>query len=215
VPVNDIFGQFVSLADVEQAVIAQLQNWIPAYIAEVERQADLPPQTIPLPPDPVGSYRGGIDFDTWQAGLCPCLITVVAPLGEPEREFSDGTYLQMFEIQVAAILQMEDEDTTRRYAQYYGIAVANALLQHGSLGSFPNGNQVAVKSLLAAYPTLAFPNPDERRVIRTVVGVHSYIDGVLTEAAGPAVPPENPYAPPGGLPEVAAVAVTVTAEPLS
>jgi hypothetical protein len=210
---TDIYGQVVSRRDVELAVIAQLQAWTPACVAEVERQAGLQPQTIPLPPDPDKSYRGGLDFLGFEVGWCPCLITVVQPTGEPEREYSNGTYLQAFEIQVAATVVQQDEDTSREYADYYGAAVMMALVQHGSLGRFANGNPVAVKTVLAGYPTVQFWNPDERRVIRSVVTVHSLIDSVVTEAAGPVTPPANPYQLPGGWPDVETVHVVTS--PLS
>lgn len=213
---TDIYGQIITRRDVELAVITQLQNWIPAYIAEIERQAGLPSQMLPLPPDPDQSYRGGIDFETWQAAWgSPCLITVVQPMGEPERQYSNGTYLQAFEIQVAAIVQQEDEDTARQYADYYGGAVMGALLQHGSLGTFANGNPVAVKTVLTGYPVVSFMTPEIRRVIRSITTVHTLVDGVLTEASGPATPPANPYSPPGTWPDVATVDVVIEGEPLS
>lgn len=209
------YGQIVTRRDVEQAVIAQLQAWVVPSLAEIERQAGLPPQTIPLPPDPVASYRGGMDFNTFQAGWCPCLITVVQPIGEPEREYGNGTYLQAFEIQVGAVVQDQDEDTARQFADYYGAAVMMALVQHGSLSTFANGNPVAVKTVLTGYPTVEFWNPEERRVIRSVVTVHSLIDSVVTESAGPKAPPANPYQLPGSWPTVETVHVTVTPKPLS
>lgn len=213
---TDIYGQVITRRDIELAVIGQLQAWLPACVAEIERQAGLNPQTIALPPDPIESYRGGLDFYTWQTGWgSPCLITVVQPFGEPEREYGNGTYLQVFEIQVATIVQGEDEDTAREFADYYGAAVMMALVQHGSLGTFATGNQVALKTVLMGYPSVVFMSPDERRLVRSVVTVHSIVDGVISEAAGPATPPINPYAPPGSWPQVESIDVTVEGTPLS
>lgn len=211
--VNTIYSQVVTLHDVEQAVISQLRTWIPACLAEVERQAGIAPGTIPSPPDAINSFTGGIDFNTWSPALTPVLITVVQPVGEPEREYGNGTYLQTFEIQVATIVQEGDEDTSRAVAQFYGAAVMMALVQHGSLGTFSQtGNQVALKTVLAGYPHTIFPDPspNARRVVRSEVTVHSLIDQVVTETAGPATPPSLPYQAPGDWPEVTTVATTVT-----
>jgi hypothetical protein len=212
---TNIYGQVVSRRDVELAVIDQLQTWIPAAVAEIERQAGLPTQTIPLPPDPDVSYRGGLDFLTFEVGWCPCLITIVQPLGAPAREYSNKTYRQMFEVRVAGVVVEQDEDTARQYADYYGAAIMMAIGQNGSLGTFANGNPVALGTVMTGYPTTEFWNPDERRVIRSVVTFETEIDSVLTGAAGPAKPPANPYQLPGDWPSVDTVNVTTGTQALS
>lgn len=217
-PATDtIYGQVITGYDLEQAVLTHLQTWLPTCLAEIERQAGLAPQTIPVPPDPDNSFTAGLDFETWQAAYTPQLIVVVSPVGDPERLTGDGTYQQVFEIQVATVIQADDENTSRQQGQWYGAAVMMALLQHGSLGKFSTGNPVALKTVLAAYPALSFKETDDalgRRVVQSLVVVHSIIDGVVTESAGPATPPAVPYEIPGNWPEARSIVTTIDAQPL-
>lgn len=215
--INSIFGPMVSRRDVATAVISHLQAWMPDYLAEVERQEDLAPHTIPVPPDSVNSWKIGVDFNTWFAGAEPTLIVLVTPSGMPERQYSNGTYLQDYMIQVGAIVIGDDEDDAITLADYYGLAVAGAIMHHGSIGTWTDGSPVSINTRLTASPSLTFPFPDSekgRRVVRSTLTVHAIIDNVLVEAAGPVEPSDNPYDDPGPYPVVDEVNVTITPEDL-
>ena len=202
---NASFGRIISRRDVELAVVAFLQSWVPTYIAEIERQAQLPARTLPLPPDTNLSYRGGLDFNTWEQGWSPVYIAVVQKDGSPER-YDAGRYLQPFRITCACNVVITDqmvslsgetggleEDSARQYADMYGMAACAAILQHGGLGLWPDGTTVSLKTVMASYPATTFPYEDRRSVTRSTFEVVAYVDSVLTEADGPVSPLITPY----------------------
>ena len=217
-----VFGTIISRRDVEQAVIALLQTWIPTYLPAMEGMAGLSPRTIPLPPDLNRSYRGGIDYNTWEQAWAPVYIVNVTPVGRPERVSGEGLLLQTFEIRVAvnfaithesASLGLYEEDSARQYTDMLGMAACAVVMQHASLGTWPNGNRVSHKTELVQYPLTTLPYPDERRVARSEFVVNAVIGPVLSESAGPASPLASPYVGPGSWPTVADVNITVSTVP--
>ena len=226
---ESIFGRIVTRRDIELALCAFLRNWIPTYVAEIERQAGLPAQTIPLPPDPALSYRGGLDFNTWQQTWAPVFIVTVTPQGAPERKMAAGVYCQTFLIGVAVNFVVTNEvpdlalsgseaagleDNARQYADMLGMAACAAILQNGQIGLWPDGGPISTKTTLLRYPTSIFPNPDNRRIVRSWFELTLVADWVLQEAGGPGTPPIQPYGDSSLWPTIEAVDVTLEADPI-
>jgi hypothetical protein len=193
---NNIFGRIITRRDVSLAVVAQLQALVPEYIPAVEFQSGLDPGTVPLPPDPNYSYRGALDFDTWEQSWSPVYMVKVTPSGPPERQYNEGIYLQGFLVEVGVnfVLTNEEialapngllEDSAQQYADILGMAGCAALVQNGAIGAWPDGSSVAVKTHMASYPNTIFPYPENRRITRSTFTVMILVDSVLTEAAGP------------------------------
>lgn len=184
-----IFGTFVSQWDVEQAVIATLRTWIRTYLAEVERQAGLDLNTLQRPPTPESIY-GDVDFTAWQQDQMPAIIVICNPSGAPEGRASAG-YEQVYEVQVGAGVIREEVDEARMHASYYGTAISGVILQHGSLGG------IAQRTIMVSAPTVSLPVADVRVDALCVTVFHVFIDGIVTDAAGPDVPtpPDSPQYP--------------------
>lgn len=216
---NALFGRLVTRRDVELAAVSFLQTWVPTYVAELERQGGLAPQTVPLPPDPNLSYRGGLDFDTWEPAWSPVFIVVAQPTGAPQRADGAGNYLQTFSLNVGVNFQFSgatmpslgviEEDSARQYADILGMAACAAMLQHGGLGNWADGSFVALETWMTEYPKTSFPFADERRITRCQFTLMSVVQNVVTEAAGPKVPAGNPYASPPDLPLVTTAPIVV------
>lgn len=222
-----VFGKIVTLRDVRLAVVSFLLNWVPTYIGQMEQQAQLPPGTIPMPPDPVLSYRAGLDFNTWEAAWSPIYIAIVKPIGAPEIVSGAGEYIQAFDVNVGCNFQMTneadslgtfEEDSAIQYADMLGMAACAAMVQNGGLGTWPDGSFVSSRTRLTQYPTSFFPFPDAertRRVVRSQFSVTVYVDNVLSESDGPSTPVSNPYASQGSWPYVTSTpGITVSAVPI-
>lgn len=214
-PYTSTFQNLVSRGAVEQAVLSLIQTppagstypLIVYYLAEVERQLGLAAQTILVPPGSA-SYRGGVDFDTFEQEWQPVITVAAQPTGEAERYDSDGKYGQWYEIQVAATVTAGDEDSARVLADQYGAALAGLLLQQGGLGTRTDSDgstiTFAEKTVLRVAPRVEYPNPKLRRLLRSIVLVESFVQGVFAEA-GPGSFGTNPYTAPGALPNVSTV----------
>lgn len=205
---TSIFGRIITRRDIEQALVGFLRAWVPTYIGEIERQAGLPPKTVPLPPDPNLSYRGGLDFSTGQQSWFPEFIVNVQPQGPPERKLGPGVYCQTFDVTVGvnfvATNQITDlsasgsvaagiEDNARQYTDMLSMAACAAILQNGQIGLWPDGTPISLKTTLTHYPEAMFPDPTNRRWVRSRFRVSLVADWVLQEAGGPDQPLVNPY----------------------
>lgn len=225
---NNIFGRIVTLRDVRNAVVQFLARWVPTYVGALEHQTQLPPGTVPMPPDPNLSYRGGIDFDTWMPAWSPIFIAVVNPLGKPLRVDGGGAYIQAFDAQVGCNLQYDgnqapplgefEEDSAIQYADILGMAACAAMLQQGAIGVWPDGSPVSRATRLLQYPITSFPYPAEesgRRVCRSRFGVVLDVVNVVIESEGPSAPMSNPYADAPDWPRVQSHGSKIIAEPLT
>lgn len=187
------------------------------YLAEVERQLGLAPQTLPQPQGS-SSYRGGIDFDTFEEEWAPQLMALAEPVGTAERSH-EGVYSSWYEIRVAVLVVDEDEDATRLLADRYGAAVMACVAQNGGLGTrtdFETGNTVplADKTVVETVAETTFPNRLMRRLAQSTVTFRSFISNVVAEP-GPTSFPVDPYLIPASWPTIKTVNVQLQAENLS
>jgi hypothetical protein len=189
---ESVFGSLLGTPNVENAVLATYRAWMVEYLAEVERQNSLPSRSLERPPTPE-SFHGGEDFDTWQEDLCPEVIVVCNPTGEPERSASAG-YGQAYEVQVGCVVIADTEDEARIRAGYWGVA-SMLLVQHGGLGG------LAEWTVMTAAPKVEFPDPEQRRLLRSVTTFHVWVVPIISASAGPVgqTPKESPEY--GGEPE--------------
>lgn len=213
------FGPLVSRQDVQQAVLATLQEWIISYLAEVERQEQLPARTIPTPglQDPVNpvSFRGSLDFARYKGDELPMLIVVVQPVGSAERQ-QQGVYLQWYESQVAAIVQDADQEIlAEQLADWYGKALLGLLTQQGALGTRTDPVEglvpFSIKTVLASSPRTEFPDPTDRKLARSVCTIRTLVP-VVDESQGPRVPPLDPYALPAGWPTITSIEIQLQSQ---
>lgn len=210
-----IFGTLIEAQQVENAVLSTVAVWLPDYLAETERQLGLRNRQVPRPPAPESLF-GGIDFLSVEQDLCPSIIAVVQPTGEPELT-GTGDYNQWFEIQIGTVVIGEDEHQARLYARAYAGMLTLLATQKGSFGG------LCQRTRLTDSPRVSWLDPDLRTVCLTVATVHSMVDGSVNEKAGPETTdphssvlwPGNPDSPWPNWPNVTSVNVSVTADHLS
>ena len=194
--INSLIGR----QNVEQATIAVLQEWLDEYLAEVEQQNGLEQGSTPRPPAD-SSYHGGLDFLTFMQEQMPEVIVACQAAGEAER-LGSGDYNQVFELQVAAIVSGQDEDTARLYADLYGAAVMGALLQTKNLGG------IADRVRMVEFPRTEFIDPKLRQLAQSVQTLHVAVSQVVNDLAGP---PSQPA--PGPVPVVTSTNLEIVGVP--
>lgn len=222
---SSTFGPVIGREVVEQQVLALLQTppagssypLVVYYLAEYERRRGLQPQTLPIPPG-TDSYRGGLDWDQFEEEWAPQITVLVQPTGSAERyndESGEGIYGQWYEIQVGALVTEQDEDGARLLADRYAAALMLCLLQNGDLGTRVDyaGNTVpfATRTVLESAPRTDFLNDRLRRLVRSVVTIHSFVEQVVQET-GPQTFGPNPYAPAPNWPTITSVDAQLQAE---
>lgn len=183
-----LFGRLVSDADVETAVLATLNLWLPTYISEVERQAgNLTVGTLARP----RSAQSSFDFENWVEGQLPALV-VVCPgtAGSFDRQGA-GVYSAWFEVQTGVLVEDTTEANARRVAQLHQAAVDGVMVQHGTLGGFATD-----MNLISRQTRL--PDVSNRTLAYAESMYHVMVDDIVARPGGPPrpdVPLPDPTAP--------------------
>lgn len=213
---ESIFGPLLSTWNLDQAVMATLRAWWDEYLAEVERQNDVPNKTVPRPPDDE-SFRRGLDFEYYEEDDLPAVIVVSKPSGEPEVRSSGSGYTQRYEVKIGCVCEAEDEQTAQMRAAFYG-AASQLLVQQSELGGF------AERTRMIGAPELDVPDDEDRWLCRSVTTFNVWVSQIVVAEAGPVTPPgqpgptgevHEPEEPYPDWPEVTDTHITVTGEPLA
>jgi hypothetical protein len=211
---ESIFGPLLSTWNVDQAVLATLSLWWDEYLAEVERQNNVPGKTIPRPPSEE-SFRRALDFEYYEEDDLPAVIVVSKPSGDPEVNASVG-YTQRYEVQVGCVCEGEDEQAAQMRAAFYG-AASQLLVQQSELGGF------AQRTRMITAPELDMPDDEDRWLCRSIATFHVWVAQIVVAEAGPITPPgtpgpegeeHEPEQPYPEWPDATQTHITVTAEPV-
>lgn len=189
--VSEVFGRMIDGAAVQTAALRTLQTWLPDYLREVERQADIPQGRLPAPRS-WGIAAG--DVEKWFAQAPPAVL--VRSDGAPRTTRGAQAYGAEWELDVVVTVSasVQRRDAPLILAQRYGAAVRAALVQHGTLDGFAVGVDWTETNTADAM---------ERRKVRAVV-VESFIvhvADVVARFGGPIEPargrpsPESPEWP--------------------
>lgn len=198
---ESVFGPLVDPWDVQEAVLATYREWLPTYLAEVERQKELDNLALGRPPSP-DSYYGGVDFDSWSESETPAVIVTCVPEGAPEHGPEVDT--QGYQVQVGCVVVDVDEDRARMVASHFG-AASMLLVQQSGLGG------LAERIVMSSAPRVEFPNPEDRRVARSVAAFAVWVTPIVNTDAGPTVVPTEPEEPAAEWPTATDVDVTIEA----
>jgi hypothetical protein len=168
-----------------------------------------------------GSLRGPTDVERAVLNTLKTWLPTMLRVLERREGLARGTlrpppgYGQWFEVEVSTTHIEETEDDARVIAGRVGVAVMAAIIQNGSLGG------LASRTELVSAPTVAFTDPDKRRVAQSLTTFHVFVDGLVSENAGTNTPtppdspqyPGNPTDPFHDWPVVVTPSVTLVAEP--
>ena len=194
-----IFGDIVTGADVEAAVQATIERWMPDYLAEVGAKYGYARGSLPL----FRSFVPSLTIDTFEEDQTPsCVIVSPGTLSNPEKR--QRAMHARFALGIGCIVSGKDKDNTRLLARIYAAAVRTLIIQKPSLGEFAEGvNWIserydAITALESASRTLG------AGVLQFGVDV-----GYVNQAYGGPMAPTDPTVPPGDWPEVEKVVLTI------
>jgi hypothetical protein len=225
---TDVLGPVIAKYQVETAALQIIETWLEQSLSHVERAVlGMTTPVIPRPPAPAlqlpteegtqsglaTSIHGGVDFDTDDFDYMPEIIVVVEPNGEPTR-FGSGDYSQDFDMQVGVQVYGQSEDLARMFADLYGAAVRECIVQNGTLGG------LATWSRWADGPTDELIDKDDATdavVIQSTVTFSVSVDSVVNDQAGTAsssgadtLDSPDPSQVPPSTPDAQTVTITVT-----
>lgn len=171
----------------EEATEETLRLWLPAYIAEVERQEGLPAESMPM----VRSYASVNEFIKFNEERLPALI-VVSPGLSPTapRKRGDGSYEAWYRVGAAVVAGGKNRETTRRNSQLYAAAIRGAILQHQTLGDFG-----ATEIRWTGERNADVPDEMGRTLGSGGNTFDVLVPDVVNPRLGPLEPPEDPYEP--------------------
>ena len=199
-----VFGQILVTYEVQKDVLAFIQNWLPTYIAELERQYNLTVRTIARPKD----YQIGRNADNWPEDALPLVLLTCNQMADPEQDTDSVGY--WFEFTGNIVVQSVDEDDSQRVASFIGAALMALIHQKRKLGGLAETTDVGDLTLLDM-------GDQARTRAIAAFGFRSFIPAVVKPWAGPTEPdpqpdPDLPY---DDLPVVSEVAVEVSGIPIN
>lgn len=178
-----IFGPIVTDVDVEDAVIATLEEWAPTYLREMERRKGFKEFDFP----DVASWRAA---DTAEDRFPEQMIPAVQVMLTTDTEINTSaeTASALFKGSVDVLVASTEPEAVRRMAAYYQFALGLCLQQHWGLdGSVKVGGFGWER---AGIPAVG--KPDERWLALGSIAVNFLISDIFSPLLGPAAPqPED------------------------
>lgn len=196
-------GAVITGRDVELAALALLQRWSGTYLAEMERQSNRAPGSLPR----VRSWATAADFETWPEDQVPRVLLVSPGLLEAPKASGHGEYRVKWSLGLGVVVSAATMAETMVLAKLYTAALRVCLLQHQSLEGFAAG----VEWLDENYDDL--PSIDTRSLGAGQAIFAVEVDDVSRRWGGPATPSDPPTPDTDPLPtDPIATTVTTTVE---
>lgn len=177
-PEYDVFKDIVSIDEIEDQILANLENWMPTYMAEVCRQRGIDPT---LPPG-IKSWVTLQKFRHEPQNQTPAIVVVNG--GSTPRPTKDGQgwWRSPFNMGVSAIISARDQDSASRMSKLYAAAVRAIMLQQRTDVSYTD---IAWSG--ETYDDIDLGSPDMLAAATGTFVVE--LDGLVkSQGAGPKVP---------------------------
>ena len=204
-----VFGPIIGGTQVRLAVLDTLQLWLPAYLAEVERQAGYEPGTLGQP----RSWRR--PPDVWKIGdqQSPAIM-VLPPVWQQTPEVEGARRGQLhttWRVAVACAVSVggADPDWSGQVVSDYLTAVWALLEQQASLGGFAEQTRCIDQDAAL----LQRGDQRQRSLAAGSVTASVTVRGALQRRDGPVDPPADPYVDPGDWPQVTDTDTEVEGQP--
>lgn len=199
-----IFGNIVTAHDLEHAVKDTLKEWFPEYLAEIERQSDVPGLNLPSP----RSYEHRVEMSNFPEDQLPqCIIVSPGMASAPMME-GNGSYRAFWKILIGIVNSAKDKESTARNSKLYAAATRAIILQHRSLGGFTSGMVWDGESYEHG------PVEAERTLAVCSLEFTFEVESVASERGGPIEHAEDPEVPPADWPLVETTDVDIEKIPI-
>jgi hypothetical protein len=183
---------------VELGVVNVLETWLEQSLSLQDQTYFGSDLILPRPPAPglqlldddgndpgdPTSIHGGIDALTTDFDLMPEIIVQVQPDGEPVY-FGSGDYSAEYALTIVAQIFDESELRARAFAQMYGAAIDQTILQNGSLGGVATRTRLIMPAKTEFVDT---ENEDDVQLLQSVSTFTVYVDSVVNDSDGLAAP---------------------------
>lgn len=173
------FGTLVAACDVEQALVAKAQTWLPDYLAEVERWRGFDVGTLPQP----RSWVVSSEVERMPEDQTPAVLVASPGLTDPPRADGRGIYVARWRVNVAVHLSAAGNVYALRNARLYALALRALFAQQQDLDDLVIRR---IEWVDERYDTL--PSIDDRTVCTSVVEFAVEVADVTTRTAGPLAP---------------------------
>src|SRR5262245_7939817 len=94
-----IFRRILTTHEVETRAIPGLTKWVPTYPAELERQTEREPGSLPVP----RAWTTATSFDKWPEDQLPAVLVISPGLLEPPNGEGDGSYRAKYSLGIGVI----------------------------------------------------------------------------------------------------------------
>lgn len=133
-----IFGPSIDSEDVENAVIAHLQAWMPTYIAEQVRVKDPEGKRWPNSVEEIRQYavsHSDAVANKWPEDQIPMIVVQSPGEAEDPRVAGDNTVISSYNVTLMAVAEGMDEEDSKGLARLYASAARQAMIQHPDLSA--------------------------------------------------------------------------------
>lgn len=191
--ISETFGPIPTRIGIAAAARTVLSTWLPAYLAEIERQQNLDPESLPQ----IRSWTTRTEPTKWSEEQTPaCVIVCPGLSGPPERD-GNGTWRSRWGLGVAIITSGNSQESVIANSGYYGAAVRACLLQQQPLPNLDG----RLSWLDEDYAEI--PEGKSRSLAAARIEFEALIPVTADDMVGPmGNPPANPYLPPAAWPTV-------------
>jgi len=192
-----VFGPSLDSSDVEAAMIAHLEAWMPTTIPEIRRKKDPDGKRWPNGVSPIRAFtvsHASAEAEKWPEDQLPMLVCQSPGMeGEPYGQ-GDGTVSALYGIVVTAIASSVDMPDTKALARLYASAARMAVMQEPSLKAggedpFAGGTAMVGERNVPVRRGVEA----ERNLMAVSVSFLIEVDNVLDVQAG--IGPEGPQTP--------------------
>jgi hypothetical protein len=203
-PNLNVYGPMKHSGMVEDAMIDFLREWLPTYLAEINRRVEITDGVIPKPK----SFMTVNEFGGWPEAQLPSILIMAPGLGGPApiQKNGDGSYDLAYLCGVGGVVETASQRSSLRLAKLYMAAVRNLVMQNSSLGGRVK------ESWFQDEDSAKVPNQENRTLAGFEVVFVVALANVVSERHGPATtePAVDPTVDPGQWPEIETADVVVT-----
>lgn len=191
--VSEVYGPIPTRIQIADAAIEVLRAWLPAYLAEIERQQDLPAESLPR----IRSFTTRTQTTKWAEDQTPACVVVCPGLAGPPQRDGQGIWRSSWGLGVAVVTSGNSQESVIANSGFYGAAVRACLLQKQPLPKLDG----RLGWLDEDYAEI--PESQSRSLSAARIEFEVLIPHTVDDMAGPAgLPPENPYLPPDNWPVI-------------
>jgi hypothetical protein len=183
------FGLQVVETDIDRLVLTQLHKWLPTYLAQAERDRDLPNRLLARPTPQ--SYQNTLQDASFPEGQLPAIVATTAQ-SEQTKTYPGRRYGATFNVAVSAVVRGRNAPETREIAAVFGGCIRAILIQQ----------QIELDCEVRWQGGLVLPVPDQAdedaRWLAAGLNRFLVLADTVQSGDGPVEPTEGdpPYPPP-------------------